>query len=146
MPNCEITVLLVEDNDLDAEYIIRVFRRLNVEKPTQRARNGGEALDILRDNHASGADGRRIVVLLDLNMPRVNGLEFLAELRSDERIANTPIIVLTTSDAQRDVDDAHAFNISGYIVKPVSPEAFVKAISTANDYWNLVELPQVGNG
>jgi CheY-like chemotaxis protein len=83
----------------------------------------------------------RRLVLLDLNMPRMNGIEFLRELRKDPQLSHTPVVVLTTSDMDRDKFAAYNLNIAGYLVKPVTFERFCDLVITLNKYWTLVELP-----
>lgn len=83
----------------------------------------------------------RRVILLDLNMPKMNGIEFLRELRSDPELKLIPVIVLTTSNEDRDKVEAYNFNVAGYIVKPVTFHKFVEAVETLNRYWSLNELP-----
>jgi CheY-like chemotaxis protein len=83
----------------------------------------------------------RRLVLLDLNMPRMNGIEFLRQLRADPELRLTPVVVLTTSDDERDRVDAYNLNVAGYILKPVTFINFVEAMATLNKYWTLVELP-----
>jgi CheY-like chemotaxis protein len=80
-------------------------------------------------------------VLLDLNMPKMNGIEFLRELRNDPDLRLTPVVVLTTSDDERDRVDAYNLNVAGYILKPVTLMNFVEAMATLNKYWSLVEMP-----
>ena len=135
------TFLIVEDSELDAEKIVRSMHRLGMTNETLRVKNGEAALDVLR-----GTNGRTrliapYIILLDINMPKMNGLEFLQALRSDEGIAHSPVFMLTTSDSQRDIDAAYRFNVCGYIVKPVKTEQMVAALNTLNLYWNLTELP-----
>ncbi len=81
------------------------------------------------------------LILLDLNMPRMNGIEFLRELRSDEKLRHTPVVVLTTSDDERDKINAYNLNVAGYLLKPVTFVNFVEVMATLNKYWTLVELP-----
>ena len=109
------TFLLVEDNDLDVENIERGFSRLGIANPVVRVKNGLDALDVLRGRAGRGPLDRPYVVLLDLNMPKMNGIEFLEELRGDGRLADTPVFVLTTSEHPQDVEAAHRHNVSGYI-------------------------------
>jgi CheY-like chemotaxis protein len=83
----------------------------------------------------------RRLVLLDLNMPKMNGIEFLRELRADPELHGTPVVVLTTSDDERDRVEAYNLNVAGYILKPVTFMNFVEAMATLNKYWTLVEMP-----
>ena len=135
------TFLVVEDNDLDVEKITRGFERLKIVNYVTCVENGYEALDILRGTNGKDRLVAPYIILLDLNMPRMNGLEFLEALRADVTIANSPVFVLTTSARQKDVNAAYAFNVCGYIVKPVEMGQMLGALNTLNMYWNLCELP-----
>ena len=135
------TILVVEDNELDVENLQRGFKRLKIGNPMVWAKDGLEALDILRDHDPVTGLKRPYVVLLDLNMPRMNGIEFLKELRQDARINDTPVFVLTTSDHRQDVQAAHQQNICGYIVKPLERSQMLDALSMLNTYWTVCELP-----
>ena len=131
-------ILLVEDDEVDVMNVRRAFRKNNITNPLWVAGNGLEALDLLRSGEIP-ADRR--LVLLDLNMPRMNGIEFLRELRADPELAATPVVVLTTSDDERDRVEAYNLNVAGYILKPVTFVNFVEAMATLNRYWTLVEMP-----
>ena len=141
MSKSETSVLLVEDNDLDVENLQRCLRRMNIENPVFRAKDGIEGLDVLRGRDAETGMKRPYVVLLDLNMPRMNGIEFLEELRRDEAIADTPVFVLTTSDHHQDVQAAHRHNVCGYIVKPLERARMMEALEMLSSYWHICKLP-----
>ena len=138
MDNRILNILLVEDDEVDVLNVRRAFEKNKILNPLFVAGNGIDALQMLR----SGAvpKGRRIV-LLDLNMPKMNGIEFLRELRADPSVGMTPVIVLTTSNAEKDRVDAYNLNVAGYLVKPVTFINFVELMATLNKYWTLVELP-----
>src|SRR5690606_32928416 len=105
------------------------------------AHDGLEALEILRDQHPTAQmPPTRRLILLDLNMPRMGGIEFLRELRSDTRLSGTTVIVLTTSDEERDKVEAYKLNVAGYILKPVTLLAFVEIMAALNKYWTVNEL------
>lgn len=133
-----LNVLLVEDDDVDVMNVKRAFRKHNIMNPLYVAENGLEALEKLRNGEVPR---ERRIILLDLNMPRMNGIEFLQELRKDPELAATPVIVLTTSSADRDRTDAYNLNVAGYLVKPVMFVDFCELMATMNKYWTLVELP-----
>lgn len=133
--------LIVEDNELDVEKLSRGFDRLNIANKVVHAGNGYEALDILRGENGRTKLARPYVIFLDLNMPRMNGLEFLEAIRADESLVHSPVFVMTTSDRQKDVESAFAHNVCGYIVKPVRLDQMFDALSTLNLFWNLSELP-----
>lgn len=132
-----LAILLVEDDAVDVMNARRAFKKNNLTNPIYEAQNGLEALQILR----SGTLPRRHVVLLDLNMPKMNGLEFLRELRSDPALKSTSVVVLTTSSGERDKIEAYELNVAGYLLKPVTFVSFVELMATLNKYWTLVELP-----
>ncbi len=133
-----INVLLVEDDEVDVMNVQRAFRKNNILNPLFVARDGVEALSMLRDG---AVPSTRRLVLLDLSMPRMNGIEFLQELRRDPALAATPVVVLTTSAADRDRTDAYDLNVAGYLVKPVTFVEFSELMAALNRYWSLVEMP-----
>jgi CheY-like chemotaxis protein len=129
--------LLVEDDAVDVMNVRRAFAKNKLTNPIHEAKNGIEALDILR----KGRLPPRHLVLLDLNMPRMNGIEFLRELRADPELQNTSVVVLTTSNEERDKVEAYKLNVAGYLLKPVTFPSFVDLMATLNKYWTLVEMP-----
>ncbi len=131
-------ILLVEDDEVDVMNVKRAFQKAHITNPLFVAGNGLEALEMLR---GSEMPKQRRLVLLDLNMPRMNGIEFLHELRKDPALSATAVVVLTTSTIDRDKFEAYNLNIAGYLVKPVTFSDFVELMSTLNKYWALVELP-----
>jgi CheY-like chemotaxis protein len=137
-----IHILLVEDDDVDVMNVRRAFKKGNVTNPLYVAGNGLEALDMLRGTatEASIPPERRLV-LLDLNMPRMGGIEFLQELRADEHLRSIPVIVLTTSNADQDRVQAYNLNVAGYLLKPVTFSSFVEVVIALNKYWTLCEMP-----
>ncbi len=130
-------VLLVEDDTIDAMTVRRAFRDLNVTNALVHVTNGEEALDRLHDETSD----KPCLILLDLNMPRMNGIEFLAVAKADRALKRIPVIVLTTSGEERDVVESFRLNAAGYIIKPVDYRSFVAAIRTIDMYWTLSELP-----
>jgi CheY-like chemotaxis protein len=134
----KLNVLLLEDDELDVLNVRRAFKKNDLEDNLFVAGDGVEGLEVMR----SGTLPReRLLVLLDLNMPRMNGIEFLQELRKDPNLHRTPVVVLTTSSDERDLVDAYELNVAGYIIKPVTFEKFVNVVATMNEYWSLVEMP-----
>ena len=135
-------ILLVEDDTVDVMNVQRSFKKANIANPLFIASNGLEALEVLRNESASvQMPKHRRLVLLDLNMPKMGGLEFLKELRADERLKKTPVIVLTTSDQEKDRVEAFNLNVAGYILKPVTFANFSEMMVTLNRYWTLCEIP-----
>ncbi len=133
-----LNILLVDDDDVDVMNVKRAFKKANIANPLFVASNGLEALEMLR-NGALPEHNR--LILLDLNMPRMNGIEFLRELRADAALAPTSVVVLTTSNEDRDKVDAYRLNVAGYLSKPVTFTNFVDLMATLNKYWTIVELP-----
>lgn len=138
-----INILLVEDDEVDVMNVKRAFKKSNISNPLYIAGNGLEALAMLRSNQDKPpvVPSQRRLILLDLNMPRMNGLEFLQQLRADAQLKPTPVIVLTTSDEDRDKVEAYNLNVAGYILKPVTFSKFSEVIITLNKYWTLCEMP-----
>ncbi|MEZ5319159.1 MAG: response regulator [Vicinamibacterales bacterium] len=133
-----LNILLVEDDAVDVENVRRAFERNKILNPLFTAGDGVEALELLR---SGGVPGDRRLVLLDINMPRMNGIEFLRALRADPALAPTPVVVLTTSNDDQDRIEAFHLNVAGYLLKPVTFSSFVDVMATLNKYWTLVELP-----
>src|SRR5690349_17997070 len=128
MEDNTVNILLVEDDSVDVMNVQRAFRKNNIQNPLHVAKNGLMALEMLR-----GQNGfQRItpspgIILLDLNMPQMNGIEFLKELRADPELKQISVFVMTTSNDDKDKFEAFNFNVAGYIIKPVSFEKFVSA-------------------
>ena len=137
MDNRELHILLVDDDEVDVLTVKRAFQRNRLTNPIHVANNGIEALEKLRD----GSLGPRRLVLLDINMPRMNGIEFLRALRADPALQTTAVVVLTTSNEERDKIDAFKLNVAGYLLKPVTFGNFIDLMATLNKYWTLVEMP-----
>jgi CheY-like chemotaxis protein len=135
----ELHLLFVDDDPLAEMTLRRAFRRLGREGPLTIAHDGLEALDLLRD---PWFPIDRCVVLLDLNMPRMDGLELLKELRADPDLALVPVVVMTTSDEQRDIQTAYARGAAGFFVKPVAFAEFVEQVRTLLEYWSGALLPR----
>ena len=138
MSNSPLNILLVEDDEVDVMNVKRAFDKNHITNPLFVAGNGFEALEKLRSGEVPQS---RRIVLLDLNMPRMNGIEFLRHLRNDPALASTPVVVLTTSNNDRDKIDAFNLNVAGYLVKPVTFAEFSELMVTLNKYWTLVEMP-----
>lgn len=132
-----LNILLVEDDAVDVMNVQRAFKKNNIANPMWVAGNGIEALSMLRSNEVPA--GRRLV-LLDLNMPKMNGIEFLRELRADPSLVATSVVVLTTSNDDRDKVEAYNLNVAGYLLKPVTFTSFVELTAALNKYWTLSEL------
>jgi CheY-like chemotaxis protein len=135
-------VLLVEDDSIDAMTVRRAFKDLKLTNRLVHRLNGEEALVYLRDPN----NEEPCVILLDLNMPRMNGTEFLKVAKNDDRLRTVPVIVLTTSNEERDVVESFRLSVAGYIIKPVDYKKFVDAIRMIDIYWTLSELPDNDTG
>ncbi len=137
-----INILLVEDDEVDVMNVRRAFKKGHITNPLYVAGNGIEALDMLRGNgHLPPMPTERRLILLDLNMPKMNGIEFLTELRNDPNLKQTPVVVLTTSSEDRDRVHAYDLNVAGYLLKPVTFGTFVEIMVALNQYWALCEMP-----
>jgi len=128
-------ILLVEDDRVDAMTVKRALKDLNVENPLVHSNNGEEALQYLR----SRSNKNPCVILLDLNMPKTNGIEFLKTVKADETLKKIPVVVLTTSKDKQDVAESFEHGAAGYMVKPVNYKKFVETIETIDRYWTLSE-------
>jgi CheY-like chemotaxis protein len=133
-----LNILLVEDDEVDVMNVRRAFERNNVSNPLYVAGNGLEALRMLRDGTVPA---ERRLILLDLNMPKMNGIEFLQALRADPELASSSVVVLTTSNDEQDKIDAYNLNVAGYLLKPVTFSNFCERMTALNKYWTLVEMP-----
>jgi CheY-like chemotaxis protein len=133
-----LNILLVEDDEIDVMNVKRAFEKAHIANPVFLAGNGVEALEKLRSGEIP--KDRRII-LLDLNMPRMNGIEFLRELRSDPVLHSTSVVVLTTSNDDRDKVEVFNLNVAGYLLKPVTFNDFCDLMAAMNKYWTLVEMP-----
>jgi CheY-like chemotaxis protein len=133
-----INLLLIDDDDVDVMNLRRAFERGGLTNPLWVARDGIEGLAMLRGDELPP---ERRLVLLDINMPRMSGLEMLRELRGDPKLQMTSVVVLTTSNDERDRVEAYTLNVAGYLLKPVTFLAFVDLMTALNRYWTLVEMP-----
>lgn len=132
-----VQVLLIEDNEVDIEGVRRAFDRHRIANPIVVARDGRAGLDALR----SGRVRRPYVILLDLNLPRLNGLEFLEELRTDPLLGDSVVFVLTTSNRDDDKVAAYQNHVAGYMVKSEVGEGFLRLVDMLGAYWRIVQLP-----
>jgi two-component system response regulator len=139
----ELQILLVEDNPADAELTMDALREGHLVNQVQWAKDGAEALDILFRGPASAAVNHRLkLVLLDLRLPRVDGLEVLRAMRADPRTHRLPVVILTSSHEEIDVVRAYDLGANSYLVKPVQSDAFMQAVAQLGLYWMLLnKLP-----
>ncbi|MBA2686840.1 MAG: response regulator [Gemmatimonadaceae bacterium] len=133
-----LNLLIVEDDEVDVMNIQRAFEKNKIANPLFIAGNGLEALELLR---GGTIPKERRIILLDLNMPKMNGIEFLKALRADDDLRATPVVVLTTSNDEKDKIEAYNLNVAGYLLKPVTFSNFCEVMAALNKYWTLVEMP-----
>jgi CheY-like chemotaxis protein len=141
MTEDRLTILLVDDDDVAAESVERSLKRHNVNLPLVVAEDGAIALQILRGEHPTRTLGRPHIILLDLNMPRMNGFEFLQEVRADQNLRDSVVFVLTTSNTETDRTRAYHEHIAGYMVKSAVGPQFSKLAHLLADYHTSVCLP-----
>jgi CheY-like chemotaxis protein len=133
----EATLFIVDDDDIDAIALERALRKLRLLNTVIRARDGREALELLRAGKVSSP----YMILLDLNMPRMNGLEFLESLRTDPLLTHAVVFVLTTSKSDEDLVAAYRQHVAGYVFKQHMDRDFLEVVGLIEHYWRLVELP-----
>ena len=137
----EFEIVLIEDDPNDAELITRVLRKHNLANKLILLKDGAEALDFLfgqgsfTDEHD---DGRPKVILLDLKLPKINGIEVLRKLKSDERTKKIPVVVVTSSMERRDLKDAYELGVNSYVTKPIKFDEFAKVVADLGMYWLLL--------
>ncbi|MFI5219169.1 MAG: response regulator [Bacteroidia bacterium] len=136
-----LNILHVEDDAVDAMVMERALKKCDINHTLYKAANGIDALDVLRGtNGKQKIDPLPKIILLDLNMPKMNGIEFLRELRSDLNLKSISVFVMTTSNDEKDRTDAYNLHVAGYLIKPLSLENYVSVVSALNDFWKLTEL------
>lgn len=141
--NTQITILLVEDDAIDAKAFQRGFKKSGRENPVVHVKDGIAALEILRAPAEGRAVSAPFIIVLDLNMPKMNGHEFLAELRGDENVKRAPVIVLSTSESPKDIRKAHDQHVLAYVVKSKVGDHYAKLINLIAAYEDLAEPPDV---
>ena len=132
-----INILLVEDDEVDVMNIKRAFKKNDIENPLHVSGNGVEALEYLRSPTTLPLPK---IILLDINMPKMNGIEFLTEIRKDEELKSLTVFVMTTSNSDSDKINAYGLNVAGYILKPLSFDKFVSTVKNLTEYWSLIEF------
>jgi len=130
-------ILLVEDDQIDVMTVRRALKDLKVSNQLEVRQNGEDALDYLKNQNQA----RPCLILLDLRMPRMNGLEFLEEIKKDQKLRTLPVVVMTSSEEEQDILQSYQHGIAGYIVKPVDYRSFVEALRTVDLYWTLSKIP-----
>jgi len=133
----EVTLFLIEDDDIDAMSITREFKRRRIGNTIIRAKDGVEAFEFLETAQVV----RPFVILLELQMPRMNGLEFLNKLRADENLKDSVVFVLTTSQDEQDIFNSYQLNVAGYFVKDEVGDGFIGIVDVLDGYWKIAHLP-----
>src|SRR6266404_667428 len=142
--NAEVkTILLAEDDPNDVELTLRALEEYNLANKVTVAQDGEDALDYLyrRGKFSTRLNGNPIFVLLDLKMPKVNGLEVLRKMKTDERLKTIPVIVLTSSREAPDLAECYEFGVNAYVVKPVDFQDFIKAVKELGVFWAAINEP-----
>ena len=130
-------ILLVEDDQVDTMTVIRALKDIHVTNQLVRQENGEDALNYLRDSN----NEKPCIILLDLNMPIMNGVEFLQVLKHDDQLKGIPVVVLTTSEEQQDKVNSFNLGVAGYMAKPVDYRQFVEVMRSIDTYWTISEMP-----
>ncbi len=138
-----LTVLLLEDDDGEAKAVVRAFRHSRILNDIVRVKDGLEGLDMLRKKLAEG-NSDPVVALVDINMPRMNGHEFVETIRADKDLHELTVFMLTTSEDRDDIERAYDSHVAGYIVKERAGEDFLLLVNTLESYWRVVEFPPIG--
>ncbi len=142
MNDREIEILLVEDNPGDARLTIEALKEARVRNKLTHIADGIEALALLRQQGKYAGTQRPDLILLDLNLPRKDGREVLAEIKADDRLKRIPVVILTTSQAEEDILKAYNLNANCYVSKPVDLDQFIRVVRTIKDFWlTIVKLP-----
>lgn len=136
----QVSILIIDDDEIDVQSFKRTFAKLKIANPVYRARDGVEGLELLRSRNVPGP----YIILLDINMPRMNGLEFLSQLRQDPVLTSAVVFILTTSVADEDIFEAYRLHVAGYIPKQEMDSQFLTVIGFLDHYWRVVELPHLG--
>ena len=138
MNNLAVEVILIEDNPEDAELTIRVLKKNNLANNLIHLHDGEEALDFL---FAKGNNNIPKLILLDLKMPKVDGIEVLRKIKSDEQRKVIPVVLLTSSKEERDIIESYRLGVNAYIVKPVEFDKFIKAVADLGFFWLILNQP-----
>jgi len=141
MSDKAVTIVLVEDDDIDAEGLNRAFKKNRIANPIVRAKDGVEALGLLRAEEGFETIKGPIILLVDLNMPRMNGIELITEIRKDSELKKLIVFVLTTSKSDEDRFKAYDLNVAGYVIKENVGKDFLDMISMIDHFWKIIEFP-----
>jgi len=133
--------LLVEDDRIDAKAFMRAIEQQRISNPVTVAKDGVEAWEILKGSNGKQSLSRPYIVILDINMPRMSGIELLREIRADDELRDSIVFVLTTSNDDQDKIKAYDLNVAGYMLKSDMGNSFLSAVELVEKYWRVVELP-----
>ena len=137
-----VKIMLVEDDSIDVKAFQRAMNKLKISNPVSVARDGVEGWEHLQQCVAEGGDNTPSLVILDINMPRMNGLELLTKIRQDENLRHLIVFVLTTSNDEKDKFEAFNMNVAGYMLKSDMGNSFIRAVELIDSYWRVVEFPE----
>jgi CheY-like chemotaxis protein len=142
MKNKSLNILLVEDDEFDIMNVKKALASGKIPNVLHVASNGLKALTMLRetDGHAPLIRAERRLILLDLNLPKMDGLEFLQTLRTDSQLKSIPVVVMTSSKQEQKQIEAYQLNVAGYIVKSLNVDRFIEAVQTLSQYWQMSEM------
>jgi CheY-like chemotaxis protein len=139
--NRNLRILHIEDDEIDQRKVARALSKLNIDLPLHSVRDGQEALELLRGKECSSILNSPLLILLDLNMPRVSGIEFLEKIRKEPGLKRAVVLVFTTSNDESDKMRAYDYNVAGYILKTNDAEDFQETMRVIKDYISSVEFP-----
>lgn len=143
--NNDMPILLIDDDEVDIESVRRAFKKNNFRNPLYVASNGVEAMDLLcGTQNKKKLNPLPQIILLDIKMPKIDGVEFLKSLRANEALKSISVFILTSSQEEKDIVSAYVLHVAGYIIKPVSFENLIERIKILTAYWSLIELPSEG--
>jgi CheY-like chemotaxis protein len=137
-----VKILLVEDDSIDVKAFQRAMKKLKISNPVTVCRDGVEGWDHLQQCVATGGEDTPSLVILDINMPRMNGLELLTKIRQDSNLRHLIVFVLTTSNDEKDKFEAFNMNVAGYMLKSDMGNSFIRAVELIDSYWRVVEFPE----
>lgn len=140
-PMKPVSILLVEDDQIDAKAFMLAIEAQRISNPVIRAKDGVEAWEILKGMHGDTPLARPHIIILDINMPRMSGIELLRKMRSDDELRDSIVFVLTTSNDDQDKIEAYDLNVAGFMLKTDMGNGFLRAVELIDKYWRVVELP-----
>jgi CheY-like chemotaxis protein len=136
-----VNILLVEDDTIDVKAFQRAMKKLKIGNPVHVCSDGVEALEYLQQSFQGNAEDAPSLAILDINMPRMNGIELLQKIRADRRMRHLVVFMLTTSNDDKDKFEAYNLNVAGYMLKSDMGNSFIRAVELVDNYWRVVEFP-----